>query len=156
MAIGSLPEAHGEEEEDAAVFAEINITPLTDVFLVLLIIFMVSSSAINHSGVKVNLPKSGAASSAAAEKGITVTVDSRGGVFVGSDEVPMDKLEDVLRGKLDATENKSVVLAGDSETLLGSALNVMNIAKKAGAEKFGIATKGQAAASQSPGENQAP
>jgi biopolymer transport protein ExbD len=148
MAIGSLPESHGEEEEDAAVFAEINITPLTDVFLVLLIIFMVSSTAINSAGVKVNLPKSGAASSSATEKGITVTINASGGVFVGSDEVAMDRLEEVLRGKLSETENKSVILAGDSETLLGSALNVMNLAKKAGAEKFGIATKGQAAPSQ--------
>ncbi len=139
----------GGDSDDEMVSA-INTTPLVDVMLVLLIIFMVSSTAINSAGVKVNLPKSGAASSSATEKGITVTINASGGVFVGSDEVAMDRLEEVLRGKLSETENKSVILAGDSETLLGSALNVMNLAKKAGAEKFGIATKGQAAPSSQP------
>lgn len=153
MALGNLPESSAlDDDEEAAVFAEINITPLTDVFLVLLIIFMVSSSAINSAGVKVNLPKSGAASSATSEKGITVSIDSKGEVYVGSESVALDRLEDTLREKLASTENKSVVLAGDSEVLLGSALNVMNIAKRAGAEKFGIATKGRAEAKTDAGE----
>lgn len=147
MAIGALPENPSDsDDEDAAVFAEINITPLTDVFLVLLIIFMVSSAAINNAGVKVNLPKSGAASSNTAEKAVTVSIDSKGSVFVGSDAVPLEQLEQFLREKLSAAQNKSVVLAGDQEVLLGLALNVMNIAKKAGAEKFGIATKGKTGA----------
>lgn|SRR3990167_2600892 len=152
MALGGIPESTVENDEDAAVFSEINITPLTDVFLVLLIIFMVSSSAINSAGVKVNLPKSGAASSSTTEKGITVSIDSKGVVFVGADAVPIDSLEETLRAKLGATDNKSVVLAGDSDVLLGSALQVMNIAKKAGAEKFGIATKGKAEAREAPAQ----
>lgn len=150
MALGGIPESTSDEDEDAAVFSEINITPLTDVFLVLLIIFMVSSSAINSAGVKVNLPKSGAASSATSEKGITVSIDAKGLVFVGSDQVALENLEEALRAKLGSAENKSVVLAGDSEVLLGLALQVMNIAKKAGAEKFGIATKGKAETTETP------
>lgn len=143
MALGMLPEAHSDSDEETAIFSEINITPLTDVFLVLLIIFMVSSSAITSSGVKVNLPKAGAAASSQTDKGITVSIDSKGGVFVGNDAVPMERLEDVLREKLAGQELKSVILAGDQEVMLGSAISVMNIARKAGAEKFGIATKGQ-------------
>lgn len=143
MALGMLPEEQSDGENEAAIFSEINITPLTDVFLVLLIIFMVSSSAINNSGVKVNLPRAGAAASSQNEKGVTVSLDSKGAVFVGSDPVSMEALEGVLRDKLDKQELKSVVLAGDQEVMLGAALTVMNIAKKAGAEKFGIATKGQ-------------
>ena len=80
MALGTLP---NDESEDDSVFAEINITPLTDVFLVLLIIFMVTSSAINQSGVTVSLPKAGAASSSASKKGITITLASNGDIYIG-------------------------------------------------------------------------
>ena len=143
MALGALPE-NNEDGESGAIFAEINITPLTDVFLVLLIIFMVSSSAITQTGVKVNLPKAGAASAGQNEKGITVTINAKGEIFVGKDLVASENLEEMFRNQLAATENKSVVLAGDQEVMLGAAISVMNTAKKAGAEKFGIATKGKA------------
>ncbi len=126
---------------DESVFSEINITPLTDVFLVLLIIFMVTSSAVSQSGVKVNLPKAGAASNSKDSRGVTVTLNSGGQIFVGKEATNIDGLEAFLRAHLEKAENKSVILAGDQEVLLGSAIQVMNIARKAGASKFGIATK---------------
>lgn len=129
-------------EGDASVFSEINITPLTDVFLVLLIIFMVTSSAVSNSGVKVNLPKAGAASNSKDNRGVTVTLDSSGKIFVGKETTTLENLEAFLTQTLKDATNKSVILAGDQEVLLGSAIQVMNIARKAGATKFGIATKG--------------
>lgn len=143
MAIGTLPEKFEDDGDSDAIFAEINITPLTDVFLVLLIIFMVSSSAITQSGVKVNLPKAGAASAGQNERGVTVTIAADGGIFIDKDQVSLENLEGVLRTRLEGMENKSVILAGDQDVLLGMAISVMNTAKKAGAEKFGIATKGR-------------
>ncbi len=127
---------------EASVFSEINITPLTDVFLVLLIIFMVTSSAVSNSGVKVNLPKAGAASNSRDNRGVTITLDSSGQIFVGKEATTLDGLEAFLTQRLTTSDNKNVVLAGDQEVLLGSAIQVMNIARKAGATKFGIATKG--------------
>lgn len=143
MALGGLPAGQNEDEldEDFSVFSEINITPLTDVFLVLLIIFMVTSSAISQSGVKVNLPKAGAASNESDKRGITITLDSSGTIFLGKDATTLENLEAALTEKLAASEDKNVILAGDQQVLLGSAIQVMNVARKAGALKFGIATK---------------
>ena len=138
MALGTLP---NDESEDDSVFAEINITPLTDVFLVLLIIFMVTSSAINQSGVTVSLPKAGAASSSASKKGITITLASNGDIYIGKNQTSFENLDAALSAELATATNRSVILAGDESVMLSAALRVMNIAKKAGATKFGIATK---------------
>jgi biopolymer transport protein ExbD len=144
MAIGGLPESHDHDDEDmGGVFSEINITPLTDVFLVLLIIFMVTTTAITQSGVKVNLPKAGAASNSKQPKSITVSVDSSGKIFLDQKPMNLDQLEGELRKRLPETSEKSVVLSGDRAVLLGQALKVMDVAKKAGAEHFGIATKSE-------------
>lgn len=138
----NMDHENDELDGDASVFSEINITPLTDVFLVLLIIFMVTSSAVSSSGVKVNLPKAGAASNSKDSRGVTITLDSSGKIFVGKETTTLEGLEAFLTARLESAENKNVILAGDQEVLLGSAIQVMNIARKAGATKFGIATKG--------------
>lgn len=139
MSFGVLKD--GDEEDGVSVFSEINITPLTDVFLVLLIIFMVTSSAIKYSGVKVNLPKGGAASSSNSSKGVTVSINAGGEIYLGKERISIEGLESALRVKISSRENKSVILAGDQEVMLGLALRIMNIAKKAGAQKFGLATQ---------------
>ena len=142
MAIGVLPP---QDEDDAIedVFSEINITPLTDVFLVLLIIFMVTSSAIQHSSVKVNLPKAGAASieSQKNNNGITISLAVDGSIYLGKDRVEPSSLEEELKKQLSAQSNKRVLLSGDKAVTLESTIKIMNIAKRAGAIKFGIVTK---------------
>ena len=134
-----------QDEEDAIedVFSEINITPLTDVFLVLLIIFMVTSSAIQHSSVKVNLPKAGEASAASKTNsdGITISLAVDGSVYLGKDKVGLDVLEQELKKQLSSQGNKRVLLSGDKAVTLESTIKIMNIAKRAGAAKFGIVTK---------------
>ena len=82
MAVGRLPE--GNDLGGESIVAEINITPLTDIFLVLLIIFMVTSSAMVESGPSVNLPEAGETSTQT--KGVTVTVDETESLF--ADGVP--------------------------------------------------------------------
>src|SRR5579872_435716 len=97
MAIGNLPD---EEQGDAAVFAEINITPLTDIFLVLLIIFMVTSSVIvqsgvsGQSGVKVNLPK-GAKTDVSTQgpQTLAVAILADGRLVVGGQVLSQDELK---------------------------------------------------------------
>lgn len=142
MALGTLP---SQEEEDFVedVFSEINITPLTDVFLVLLIIFMVTSSAIQHSSVKVNLPKAGEASTASKKTndGITISLAVDGSIYLGKEKINLANLEEELKKKLISQTNKRVLLSGDKAVTLDSTINIMNIAKRAGAAKFGIVTK---------------
>lgn len=131
------------DDDSESIFSEINITPLTDVFLVLLIIFMVTSTVITQKGVKVNLPKAGAASAGKQSKGITVSINATGKLFIDHKEIPYDALETELKAQLANTTEHSVILAGDKTVPLGDAMKVMDIAKKAGAERFAIATKSE-------------
>src|SRR4051812_17612029 len=64
----------GDPDAEGAIMAEINITPLTDIFLVLLIIFMVTSSVMSQSGVDVNLPQASSATSQSQPEGIIITL----------------------------------------------------------------------------------
>lgn len=128
---------------EGSIMAEINITPLTDIFLVLLIIFMVTSSVMSQLGVDVNLPKASSKIADAQPEGIIVTLLSGGRLKVNNNAVgPGDwtKLENLVKTFFERTASRVVILEGDREAFLGSAIEVMDHARKAGAEKFAIAT----------------
>ncbi len=127
--------------EDPHVIAEINITPLTDIFLVLLIIFMVTSSVLSQMGVQVQLPKSTQASSANPAPGVIVTVTKEGAISVNGTHVADEKLREILTLMLGKTSEKTVVLEGDRLAVLGTVVRIMDEAKKAGAAKFAVATQ---------------
>ncbi len=137
MAIHSLPSA-GEETGDDIV-AEINITPLTDIFLVLLIIFMVTTSVISTQGKDVDLPSSAVAS--ATPNGVSVTVTADGLIQVGDDVVKLEALPAALKAALDKSREKLVILRGDRKVLLGQAVNILDLAQEAGATGIALATK---------------
>lgn len=128
---------------DGGIFAEINITPLTDIFLVLLIIFMVTSSVMSQMGVDVNLPQASNATAQSQPEGVIVTLLPDGGVKVNQDSLPVGKLasfESLLQASFAKTPSRVVILEGDRQALLGSAIEIMDRARKVGAEKFAIAT----------------
>ena len=138
-----LGSSGGGESEEADIVAEINITPLTDIFLVLLIIFMVTSSVMTNSGVDVNLPQASPATSEAQPEGVVVTLLPAGAMQVNGNAVKSgdyEKLEATLKNVFSQTKSRLVILEGDREAYLGSAIEVMDAARKAGAEKFAIAT----------------
>jgi biopolymer transport protein ExbD len=137
VAIHSLPSA-GEEVGDDIV-AEINITPLTDIFLVLLIIFMVTTSVISTQGKEVDLPSSAVAS--ATPNGVNVTVTADGLIQVNDDIVKSDALPAALKAALDKSREKLVILRGDRKVLLGEAVNILDVAQQAGATGIALATK---------------
>ena len=134
MALGSL-----KRRGRSPIMAEINITPLTDIFLVLLIIFMVSSAAMVESGAKISLPEVDSTVQQAREITVTVTPDSQ--IFVNSSPTSMDELENVLRGLVAARPDIPVVLEGDREVLFGEAVKILSIAQKAGASQVAIAAE---------------
>jgi len=137
VAIHSLP-SPGEELGDDIV-AEINITPLVDIFLVLLIIFMVTTSVITSQGKEVNLP--GAAVAKATPSGVTVTIDAEGGIQVGEKSVSAAALPQALKAALGASREKVVILRGDRKVLLGQAVSVLDAAQQAGASGIALATR---------------
>src|SRR5512140_2099121 len=148
MAIGKVP-GSGDELEDDGVFADINITPLTDIFLVLLIIFMVTSSVIVNqgggnarAGLKVNLPKGGHAADvvpAATDLPVALLADGR---LVLAGKVVT---EDELRKALDEARKKNpetlVIVQADEGVLHGKVVQVMELAKQAGLAQLAIGVR---------------
>lgn len=132
-----------DSDEDADIVAEINITPLTDIFLVLLIIFMVTSTVMNNSGVEVNLPQASQGTSEAQPEGVIISLLPNGEVKLNGDRIAkgdFDQLTERLKGLFQTTKSRLVILEGDRQAFLGSAIEVMDAARKAGADKFSIAT----------------
>jgi biopolymer transport protein ExbD len=125
------------------VVAEINVTPLTDVFLVLLIIFMVATSAAVQSASQVQLPK--AKSDQDPSAAITMSLGGSGQISVAGHSVGGGDAAVVaaLRDALDASRSKSVVLAGDQQASLNDVVRLLGLAKQAGASSFALATEGQ-------------
>jgi biopolymer transport protein ExbD len=119
--------------------SDINITPLTDIFLVLLIIFMVTSVAMVDSGAKVMLPEVDETQSAPREITITVTPDYM--IYVNADLVGLEHLEGALRELLGTRPDTPVVLQGDREVLLGDAVKILSAAQRAGATQVAIAAE---------------
>src|SRR3990172_7997580 len=126
MGVASVPSG-----SRSRIMADINITPLTDIFLVLLIIFMVTSVAMVDSGAKVMLPEVEQTQSAPRE--ITVTVTPQYEIYVNADLVAYENLEQVLRELLVTHPDTPVVLQGDREVLLGDAVRILSAAQRAGA-----------------------
>jgi biopolymer transport protein ExbD len=131
----------GENENDSGIMSEINITPLTDIFLVLLIIFMITSSAMIESGGKVNLPKAVATKSET--RGTTVTLTPKKEIFVNHRKVTEEALETTLKEALAASADKIVILRGDREVLFGDTVKVMSMIKRAGASEIAIAAEAE-------------
>ena len=127
---------------DDEIVSEINITPLTDIFLVLLIIFMISSTAMMESGLSVKLPssQSQASGQATQQKPIYVTMSKDGQIRLNETAVSEQDLEGALKKLLAATNEKTVILRGDESIVLGKAVKIMDIAKSLGADKIAIAT----------------
>ncbi len=129
----------GGEESDDAIVAEINITPLTDIFLVLLIIFMVTTTVIQNQGKKVDLPS--ASVSQTTPQGVNVTVTATGQIQVGDQAVSEEMLLPALTEALKGAREKVVILNGDRQVLLGQAVNILDLAQQAGAVGIALSTK---------------
>jgi biopolymer transport protein ExbD len=128
-----------DDEGGGGIVAEINITPLTDVFLVLLIIFMVTSSVIANTGKKVDLPSAQEAGKTP-PKAVNVTIATDGTIQVDGDAVKRDALQAAIKAALEKASDKVVILRGDKDIVYGEAVFVLDQAQIAGAEGFALAT----------------
>ncbi len=144
--IGSSNADDGDSGE--AVVAEINITPLTDVFLVLLIIFMVTSTAViesaeaSRAGVKVALPRANAAGQVTKKRtDPIITVTKTGDIFLFNKKLDPANLEDEIRKALTEVGSETLLLRVDKNVLTGATVHVMGVGKKAGAKNIAILTQ---------------
>jgi biopolymer transport protein TolR len=119
--------------------SEINVTPMVDVMLVLLIIFMVTAPLIQQ-GVKLNLPQARAAPVEANDKKLVVSVDARRRVFIGEAEVKLGELEEKLKSNAKAQADKELYLYADRALPYGTVMEVMGAAQRAGITNLGMIT----------------
>ena len=139
------PKSSSDEGEEG-IFAEINITPLTDIFLVLLIIFMVCSSVMAadqgaRAGVKVNLPRGAAREISTTSHDITVAITTEGKMVVDGKEVSADTLRDLFQQAHAKDAETQVIVQADEATHHGRVVAVMELAKAAGLRRLAIATR---------------
>lgn len=124
----------------SGLVSEINVTPLVDVMLVLLIIFMVTAPMMTQ-GVEVNLPTTADAQPVTTKEDqlvLTVTVDKK--VFLGTSEIPLARIAEILGSNAKLKEQKELLLHADHRLPYGIVVRVMAAAKKGGAESIAMVT----------------
>jgi biopolymer transport protein ExbD len=161
MAIAKLrDEEEGVDEGAENIFSEINITPLTDVFLVMLIIFMVSALAIvekehrqtrkkdeqaeleKKSGIKINLPQGQQTDIDTTKASLVLLVPIDGAVNVAGKSYQDNELDNLFRAAFQHDKTTQVVLKADKGVAHGRVVNLMERAKAAGLTKLAIGTSG--------------
>ena len=140
---------HDHDDEEGAGFAEINITPLVDVVLVLLIIFMVTSQVIVsqgpgggvRSGLKVNLPRGGAADVRAKREDLSVAVLSDGRLVLAGTVVSTEELRAAFDKARAQSPETLVIVQADEGVPHGRVVEVMEAAKAAGLAQLAIGVR---------------
>jgi biopolymer transport protein TolR len=119
--------------------SEINVTPLVDVMLVLLIIFMVSAPMMTK-GVEIDLPKTHAPRMEVEEQKLLMTITKDQKVYLGETEVPYDRLEEALANNARLKQEHELYLQADETVPYGFVAKVMALVRKGGVDKLGLVT----------------
>ncbi|MBW1884896.1 MAG: biopolymer transporter ExbD [Deltaproteobacteria bacterium] len=138
--MGARPIAGDVETDGEEIVAEINVTPLTDIFLVLLIIFMVTSSVIVEEGKNIDLPDASVAEDTT-PKGVIVSISAEGEIRVNDVVAEAGTVLRLLEIAIEEAEDKIVILRGDASVALGRAVNILDLAQQAGAKGIAISTE---------------
>jgi biopolymer transport protein TolR len=120
--------------------AEINVTPLVDVMLVLLIVFMVTAPLIT-SGVDVNLPQANARPVNSDSTPIVITVNAQDQVFLGNNQIPLANLVATLQQSSQGDQTRRIFVRGDSSVSYGDMLTVMATITNGGFTKVALLAK---------------
>ena len=126
---------------------DINVTPLVDVMLVLLIIFMVTAPLI-QSGVKVDLPRASAQQMEHSEEKLVLTIDRQRRIFLGDTEISPADLEAKLSTNARIQKDKELYLHADRSLPYGQIVEIMATARRAGVEALGMITEPERELSQ--------
>ncbi len=144
MAIGKVP-GGGNDLDEEGIFAEINITPLTDIFLVLLIIFMVTSSVMAdagaRSGMRVNLPKGAMREVNTQAQDITILITADGKLVIKGKAVDATELARLFSEAKQHSPDTQIIVQADESTHHGRVVSVMELAKSSGLHRLAIATR---------------
>ena len=118
------------------LMVEINITPFTDVVLVLLIIFMIATPFIYQSSMKVQLPQG--STSEETPRDIIITINAQGEVFLDDEKLNLDALKYKISKMTRSKSNTSVIINGDKNVKYDSVIQVMDVLTRAGVKNPGL------------------
>jgi biopolymer transport protein TolR len=129
-------------QQGSATISQINVTPLVDVMLVLLVIFMVTAPIIQQ-GVQVNLPQTQAGAIPGKEEQLVVSINRNGRVYLNDTGMTPAELGQKLRAIRGIKADKEVYLRADQDVRYGVVMRVVAEIKQAGIEKVGMVTRPQ-------------
>jgi biopolymer transport protein TolR len=127
-------------QRNGATIAQINVTPLVDVMLVLLVIFMVTAPIIQQ-GVQVNLPAARSNAIPGTEEHLVVTVAKNGKIYLNDNVMTSGELGAKLRAIVKSQPNKQVYLRADQDVRYGLVMQTIAEIKQAGIERLGMVTR---------------
>lgn len=127
-------------QRDGTSISQINVTPLVDVMLVLLVIFMVTAPIIQQ-GVQVNLPQAKAAAIPGAQELLVVTVAKDGKIYLNDNAMSLAELGAKLRAIRKLQADKQVYLRADQDVRYGTVMKTIAEIKQAGIERLGMVTR---------------
>jgi biopolymer transport protein TolR len=136
MAI-SLPPSGEAGEDRYAPLAEINVTPMVDVMLVLLVIFMVTAPLLTVS-VPLDLPKSKVTTLTEPQKPIVISLNHEGELFIGNDRIDPGDLEQRLAGLAAEDPNRIVYVRGDRTISYAQLMDALGMVNRAGFSKVSL------------------
>lgn len=138
MAFNSRGAGEGGDDD---VMSDINVTPLVDVMLVLLIIFMVTAPML-HQGIEVALPRAEAKNlPLKAQDPLVLSINRFGAVFVRERAVPIDQLVDRVKSQMAGREDDTVFLKGDRDVPYGKVIEVLDRLHRGGIVHVGMVTE---------------
>jgi len=135
-----MPARRSRRSFEDRPMAEINVTPLVDVMLVLLVIFMVTAPMM-QMGIDVNLPRVQSKSIDVAEEKIVLTVNARQELFLNKLQIPLAVLRPKLEAVFAARIDREVFLRADRSVPYGFVVEVMSEVRRAGIDKLGMITE---------------
>lgn len=127
-------------QREATTISQINVTPLVDVMLVLLVIFMVTAPIIQQ-GVLVNLPQAKTSAIPGTEEFLIVTVAKNGNIYLNDNAMSLRDLGDKLRAIKKLQADKQVYLRADQDVRYGVVMKAIAAIKQAGIERVGMVTR---------------
>jgi biopolymer transport protein ExbD len=146
----SGPKGGGHERDElggdeGGIFAEINVTPLVDVMLVLLIIFMVSTTIVaeerQSAGIKIDLPRANSKGGAAEMADVIIALTKEGQIVHAGEAVSLEQLKRVLEESKAKNPKTVVIVQADREVQHGRVTEVLDMARSLGLEQLAIATE---------------
>lgn len=127
-------------QADEKSYDDINVTPMVDLYLVLLLIFIIMTTA-GVQGIKVNLPKASTSPALGGPKSQAITINNEGKIFLNTIPVTLAELQQRLQALKASTPEFPVVVRGDSATQYQSIMEALNVVGGLGITQIGLATQ---------------